>query len=104
MQILTGDFNAEPDEPSYAFLTGTAFQFDEKDSSQTRACEETCEEQAHTISQETESERGDFVDAWLVASGGVEDEGGFTFPPCKPEKRIDFILVRNNTHTTVRYV
>ena len=39
--------------------------------------------------------KGDFQDAW-----NSTDNDGFTFPPCNPEKRIDFILVRNTTRTS----
>lgn len=68
VQIMTGDFNAEPDEPAYAFITGDV------------------------------AGGGDFKDAWLLGQeSGSQDSDGNTFPSCKPVKRIDFILLRNNS-------
>jgi hypothetical protein len=34
-----------------------------------------------------------FIDAWTM----IHQDEGFTFPTCKPIKRIDFVLVRNNS-------
>merc|ERR1711871_255142 len=52
-----------------------------------------------------------FYDAFetVSAMGGVKSTGsghawvgnGFTFPSCNPEKRIDFLLVRNPSHGNV---
>lgn len=35
-----------------------------------------------------------FNDVWTLLH---EEEAGFTFPTCKPVKRIDFIVARNNS-------
>jgi endonuclease/exonuclease/phosphatase family metal-dependent hydrolase len=100
-QILTGDFNAEPHENSYACLTG---RLDEDNDTATPTQAEKCRL------------GNPFVDAWLHSelenradqgSNGNLHNGkdktssverdGYTYPPCNPEKRIDFIMTRNNT-------
>jgi hypothetical protein len=82
-QVLTGDFNAEPHEQSIKYLLGTA------DAAEGMLLDD------HVP----------FVDAWehtrartgATAAESKEVAEGFTFPACSPVKRIDFILVRNNT-------
>jgi endonuclease/exonuclease/phosphatase family metal-dependent hydrolase len=93
IQVLTGDFNAEPQEEAIAFLLSDAEQ--EGDATMSR----------------NEGERkqrwAPFVDAWehmRARNRNTEqvDEAnavaeGYTFPACSPVKRIDFIMVRNRT-------
>eukprot|EP00602_Paraphysomonas_sp_CaronLab_P009893 CAMPEP_0185036576 /NCGR_PEP_ID=MMETSP1103-20130426/29731_1 /TAXON_ID=36769 /ORGANISM="Paraphysomonas bandaiensis, Strain Caron Lab Isolate" /LENGTH=500 /DNA_ID=CAMNT_0027574151 /DNA_START=248 /DNA_END=1750 /DNA_ORIENTATION=+ len=80
VQVLTGDFNAEADEYSYEFLTDTRKDVEESDIS--------C----------------GYVDAWVNSSAERHTSEGFTYPSCQPEKRIDFILVRNSTTAADRSV
>jgi hypothetical protein len=95
-QVLTGDFNAEPHEQSIKYLLGTA------DAAEGMLLDD------HVP----------FVDAWEYtrrraardATAEVVHEEvskevaeGFTFPACSPVKRIDFILVRNNTNAIGSY-
>jgi endonuclease/exonuclease/phosphatase family metal-dependent hydrolase len=93
IQVLTGDFNAEPQEEAIAFLLSGAEH----------------EGDATVEGHEGKQERrwAPFVDAWehmRARSHSTEqvDEAkavaeGYTFPACSPVKRIDFIMVRNRT-------
>lgn len=81
--ILGGDLNGEPGEEFLRML----------------------------VSGERKDEEGPFHDAFQAAStvGCVSSTGsghawvknGFTFPTCNPEKRIDFLLFQNASHTSV---
>ena len=83
VQLLAGDFNAEPEEKAMKFLLD-AENFDQC-SGGTNA----------------------FVDAWEAVQPGLSEaqrtaqdsisRDGLTFPSCNPIKRIDFIMVRNHT-------
>jgi endonuclease/exonuclease/phosphatase family metal-dependent hydrolase len=93
VQVLTGDFNAEPQEEAISFLLSGAER----------------EGDATVEGNENQQERrwAPFVDAWehmRARSHSTEqvDEAkavaeGYTFPACSPVKRIDFIMVRNRT-------
>lgn len=81
VQILTGDFNAEPMEPAYRFITG----------------QESIVETAIESGGVTQSP--DFRDAWLLGGETGEESDGYTFPSCNPVKRIDFLLVRNASNS-----
>ena len=104
IQIVTGDFNAEPHESSYGCLTG-------------RCDEETTLEDFCPC----KSNQNPYQDVWLhsqkesrgyrldsknhqryFAEDGKNkfsqvERDGYTYPPCNPEKRIDYIMVRNTT-------
>ena len=90
VQILTGDFNAEPNEAAYRYITGelSSVELAEiTDDHQEKRCDNSL--------------MPDFQDAWLLGGEKVDEADGFTFPSCNPVKRIDFILIRNATATTV---
>ncbi len=38
-----------------------------------------------------------FVDSWTISNPKSDKKDGYTFPSCNPIKRIDYILVRNNS-------
>jgi hypothetical protein len=106
VKILTGDFNAEPHEDAYGCLTGRCQRHDPSLDWNENFAHDNCP---------CEEQHGPYLDSWLHSeresrasrdSDGVrngsdkssaEEREGFTYPPCKPEKRIDFILVRNQT-------
>ena len=100
MQVLMGDFNAEPEEVAIQYLLEKAnFNLAGSDCHSTTECEKP--------------QYAPFVDAWqyvqqsthavtpstsdMAAEPEVEvkSDAGLTFPACNPVKRIDFIMVRN---------
>lgn len=86
VQIVTGDFNAEPHEPAYRFITG---QLPPVVDPVPEGVEGSMPSQCHP----------DFQDAWVVGGDEESESDGYTFPSCNPVKRIDFILVRNSSST-----
>jgi endonuclease/exonuclease/phosphatase family metal-dependent hydrolase len=73
--VLVGDFNTLPSSPSFKFLIGEQY-----------------------LKEKT----GSFYDAWTVkypnanSPSANKEEKGLTFPTWNREKRIDFVLVREN--------
>eukprot|EP01032_Pedospumella_encystans_P014181 gene14181-16306_t len=110
VQVLMGDFNAEPDEVAIQYLL-------EEDNFNLAGLDCSAVEETHEASNTTatceKTQRAPFVDAWQhvqqsthAATPSTSDEAaepevevktdaGLTFPACNPVKRIDFIMVRN---------
>lgn len=72
-QIFAGDLNGTPDDHMYKFFTG-----------------------ALTM----EGITGDLIDVWANLGGGGGGDG-FTFPAWKPEKRIDFLMMRSSAESSL---
>ena len=98
VQILTGDFNAEPNEPAYRYITGDHEETVTESETEGQTATEAKRESGSRSGLETESELvPNFRDAWLLGGRSEHESDGYTFPSCNPIKRIDFILVRNAT-------
>lgn len=99
LQVLTGDFNAEPHEQAIRHLVRG--NYDREGTLQVRQSFRVL-----FLCFTLFIYKSGFVDAW----SHLHTSEGFTFPTCNPVKRIDFLLVRNNSlsegkHTvTVRNV
>lgn len=107
VQVLTGDFNAEPHEFAIRYLLGkervadmVAVEREESsagDASSDTAATEVAGEQAPAPTG--------FVDAWehmqlFTSEEASNNDNGLTFPACNPVKRIDFIMVRNHSSSS----
>ena len=86
IQLLMGDFNAEPDSRGIQFLQGLG---------------------------DLNGTRTDFEDCWLAAGHPEpqpkskdqnEIDNMLTFPSCNPVKRIDFVLLRRPSEAVKRTV
>lgn len=98
VQIMGGDFNAEPHEPAIRYLLGEQQALSETSSSVTIELPLDGEVGRNHIPPAVSSTSGavsspDFLDAWS-AIHPVEDHHGFTFPVCNAVKRIDYVLYR----------
>lgn len=80
IQVVAGDFNAEPGESSINILEQDALL-------------PVC---SHT-NDVTSDSSSNFADAWKEKH---RDDVGYSFPTCNPVKRIDFIFIRNVTGIT----
>lgn len=120
IQVLTGDFNAEPHEPAVQYLLDPANYAAVK-------CTAVDDQSVGRTGSSSSISPAAFVDSWsehsqrsdttaspvgaemeIDATGSIVSadaslsstaggDPGFTFPSCNPVKRIDFVLVRNAT-------
>lgn len=99
VQVIGGDFNAEPDEFAIKYLTGQLSSgVTEQEISVTG--ELLSNSDVNDLSGDGRSDNTpDFVDVW-TATHSADDASGFTFPVCKPVKRIDYIMVRNTSSSS----
>lgn len=104
IQLLTGDFNAEPHESSYGCLTGRCDEMEDLkeycpcETYQNPFLDSWLHSQKELRGYQLNEETGEI---YLVENGKDKfsqvERDGYTYPPCNPEKRIDFVMIRNTT-------
>eukprot|EP01038_Epipyxis_sp_PR26KG_P014002 gene14002-18780_t len=100
LQILTGDFNAEPHELALEYLINSSNYYHINCSGFDDVINLSNNIDGNNY-DEIKNQEEPFIDSWIYNkqhhNDHVESEG-FTFPASKPIKRIDFIFARNRSN------